>query len=204
MSRPVKKDERIDFFLSHSWHDDNALKWKELCKVVEAFKKKNGRGPTLWLDKVCIDQTAIADGLRVLPVNVVACDKMLVMWGETYPTRLWCIWEIFTLSAFMREEQLADRLEVVPFGGDGVEAKDPVTQVANFNVRDARCYDPNELAKLRTVIGAVGEGKFNDGIRKLAVPIKAQMDAAAKLAGSGGGGLLKSLTSGLSRSTKKA
>ena len=31
---------------------------------------RNGRYPTFWVDKFCIDQRELADGLRVLPVNV--------------------------------------------------------------------------------------------------------------------------------------
>ena len=38
---------------------------------------------------------------------------------------------------------------------------------ADIDVKNARCYDPNEEAKLRHVIGAVGEQRFNDSIIKL-------------------------------------
>ena len=38
----------------------------------------------LRLDKVCIDQSNIGDGLKVLPVNVMACRRMLVLCGPTY------------------------------------------------------------------------------------------------------------------------
>ena len=43
----------------------------------------------LSLLQVCINQDAIKDGLRVLPVNVMQCKKMLVLCGPTYPMRLW-------------------------------------------------------------------------------------------------------------------
>ena len=48
--------------VSHSWRDDAVLKWAALEKWCESFRRKNGRAPTLWLDKVCIDQDNIADG----------------------------------------------------------------------------------------------------------------------------------------------
>ncbi len=51
LSRPVRPGEKIDYFLSHSWHDDNGAKWRELVKIAERFKRKHGRGMTLWLDK---------------------------------------------------------------------------------------------------------------------------------------------------------
>ena len=56
--------------------------------------------PTFLLDRTCIDQRNIRDGLRNLPVNVMACKQVLVIWVATYPNRLWCIGEIFTLVAF--------------------------------------------------------------------------------------------------------
>ena len=35
-------------------------------------------------------------------MDVAHCCKLeLVIWGVTYPNRLWCIWELFTLVAFM-------------------------------------------------------------------------------------------------------
>mmetsp|Transcript_94718 Transcript_94718/g.271001 ORF Transcript_94718/g.271001 Transcript_94718/m.271001 type:complete len:86 (-) Transcript_94718:276-533(-) len=39
------------------------------------------------------------------------------------------------------------------------------------DVRNAGCYDPNEEAKLRRVIGEVGEERFNESIIKLSKSI---------------------------------
>lgn len=57
LSRPVRAGERIDYFFSHSWKDDPNAKLAALSKVVERFRSSNGRDPTFWLDKVCIDLT---------------------------------------------------------------------------------------------------------------------------------------------------
>ena len=54
-----------DFFISHSWSDDATLKYAKLQQVADEFEAENGRPPTFWLDKVCIDQSAIGDALRV-------------------------------------------------------------------------------------------------------------------------------------------
>ena len=35
------------------------LKWKELANWCETFRKNEGRAPTVWLDKLCIDQQNI-------------------------------------------------------------------------------------------------------------------------------------------------
>ena len=97
LSRPANRGEVIDFFVSHSWSDSPAQKWRAMQLVVEQFYQKNGRYPTFWIDKFCIDQNEIADGLRVLPVNVMSCRKMLCLSGKTYHNRLWCAWELCVL-----------------------------------------------------------------------------------------------------------
>ena len=57
--------------------DDPIAKYDKLCEMVNVYKMKNsGREPTFWLDKVCIDQANISDGLKVLPINVMACKQV--------------------------------------------------------------------------------------------------------------------------------
>lgn len=64
-----------------------------LKKIAERFKRKNKREPTFWFDKTCIDQNNLVDGLKALPINVMACHKMLVLCGPTYPTvSYWRAW----------------------------------------------------------------------------------------------------------------
>mmetsp|Transcript_12874 Transcript_12874/g.22683 ORF Transcript_12874/g.22683 Transcript_12874/m.22683 type:complete len:143 (-) Transcript_12874:131-559(-) len=46
--------------------------------------------------------------------------------------------------------------------------------LSKFDVADAHCYDPNEEAKLRRVITAVGEDQFNDRVRALARKCKSR------------------------------
>ena len=69
-------------------YDDGDAKFEALQKVGKDFRHRHGREPSYWLDKACIDQRNIADGLRVLALNVVACNGMLVLCGETYIGRL--------------------------------------------------------------------------------------------------------------------
>jgi hypothetical protein len=54
-----------------SWHDDPDVKYATLEAAAFSFRAKHGRDPTFWLDKVCIHQSRIGDGLRSLPVNVM-------------------------------------------------------------------------------------------------------------------------------------
>merc|ERR1712176_1718550 len=112
--------------------------------------QRKGRYPTFWLDKVCINQSCIADGLRALPVNVMACRKVLVLCGDTYAHRLWCIWELFILLAFTDLEAAMERLELVPLADGSLET------LCSFSLASAWCYDPNEQAKLQFVIHSIG------------------------------------------------
>ena len=63
-----------------------------LCFIVDIsalptyLLSTNGRDPTFWLDKTCIEDLHrsrhISDGLHILPVNVTACKPMLAAWGQ--------------------------------------------------------------------------------------------------------------------------
>ena len=114
LSRPVKKGESIDFFISHCWHDDPMLKWHALQLLVDEFTLKVGRQPTFWFDKACIDQQNMEDGLAMLPMNVMACERMLILCGENYPERIWCAWEICTILSFVSLEQALAQIVIVP------------------------------------------------------------------------------------------
>jgi len=47
-----------------------------LKELASDFKKKNNRNPTFWFHKCCIDQYNVKDGLKMLPINVMACEKV--------------------------------------------------------------------------------------------------------------------------------
>eukprot|EP00913_Durusdinium_trenchii_P031862 g29840.t1 len=112
LSRPLQRGETIDYFVSHSWSDSPERKWRALQLVADSFYRLNGRYPTFWVDKFCIDQRELADGLRVLPVNVMSCRSVLCLCGKTFPTRLWCAWELCVLLSFSSIEQALQQLVV--------------------------------------------------------------------------------------------
>ena len=121
--------------------------------------------PSFWLDKACIDQENIADGLRILPVSVMACNVVLATCGSSYVNRLWCIWELFVLVAFLPMESVLERFQVVTLEtGENEGVFSLSDQLLCFDVANAHCYDPNEEARLRKVIDALGTSKFNDKI----------------------------------------
>ena len=173
LSRPLKEKEVISFFISHAWNDDGKQKYQKLKLVAESFKSKNGQYPTFWFDKVCFDQKNISDGLKVLPINVMVCSKVLVLYGPSYSSRLWCIWELFVLFSFVDSTEAVKRLQLCPLLEDGDLSKN----LSTFDVTQAHCYDPNEEIKLRKVISASGgeEGgvkEFNLKIQNLATYIR--------------------------------
>eukprot|EP01045_Picozoa_sp_COSAG04_P009841 COSAG04_NODE_585_length_12348_cov_17.357907_5_plen_403_part_00 len=92
----------IDFFVSHSWSDDPKAKWAALQGVRRRFVLEHEREPNIWFDKYCIDQNAIDESVRRLPIFVVASQKMLVLLGHSYATRCWCMLELFVFSCCQR------------------------------------------------------------------------------------------------------
>jgi len=178
-----QQGEKIDFFMSHSWKDDPEAKFRALEGVVDRFKRKHGRFPTLWIDKCCIDQENITDGLKVLPINVMECRQMLVLCGPTYAERLWCVWELFTLFAFASKGEAQRSVEFVPFGAikESVDANTDASPMGalislkSFSLANAHCFDPNEEGRLREIISARGASTFESRIRELAVECEAAM-----------------------------
>ena len=47
----------------------------------------------------------------------------------------------------------------------------PLESLLHFKVGDAHCYDPNEELRLRQIIAAVGEQRFNERIRNAAAQV---------------------------------
>ena len=108
-----------DAFISHSWSDDGEEKFEALENWAAEFRQRESREPRLWLDKACINQTAIETDLQCLPVFLAGCDKLLILAGPTYTERLWCVLEIFV---FLRMGGTLDRVVVVPIDMASEEA----------------------------------------------------------------------------------
>ena len=121
----------------------------------------------------------IAEGLKVLPVNVMACKQMLVLCGTTYPERIWCAWELCTMFSFMRIEAALERIVLFPVD-DGTDTRSSglrrgsssqmagLRKLERFDILKSHCYDPNEEKVLRRIIKTVGVEYFNARLRSLA------------------------------------
>jgi len=168
VSRKAKLGD-CDFFLSHSWSDSYQNKWAALRKHAAVFRQQTGRDPTIWLDKMCIDQDNIDAGLAMLPVYLAGCEKLLVVAGHSYTSRLWCVMELFVFFAM---GGTADKLQVVTISDDSeIQASscDSTQSLLQLDVGDAHCFKREDEEHLLAVIEAAFGSftKFNQTARTM-------------------------------------
>lgn len=101
---------KCDAFWSHSWHDPPGQKWDAISEWAEDFRARYNRSPWIWLDIVCINQTAIKEDLQCLPIFLAGCNTFLVTSGATYTERLWCCVEMY-VSVTMTTRCEDDRVQ---------------------------------------------------------------------------------------------
>uniref|UniRef100_A0A7S2BVR7 TIR domain-containing protein n=1 Tax=Octactis speculum TaxID=3111310 RepID=A0A7S2BVR7_9STRA len=173
LSRPLEPGERIDLFISHSWSDDNTTKWLHLSQLAEKFHAQNSRYPTFWLDKFClrINNGDPTEALRGLCACIFACNRLVALCGMTFPSRLWCAWEVFVMTAFQHKSEAIARVELILLiSDDDVDVREAFRI---FDVATTKCYSPMDQHRLMRIIDAVGRSDFNDKIRKMAkVPLE--------------------------------
>lgn len=160
LSQNLRKGERIDFFLSHSWQDDPTQKLQIVQSVADAFQAQHGRMPSFWLDAVCFNQLNIAASLKCLPVNVLSCKKVLALAGPTYVSRLWCIWELYTRLVFVEMSVAIESHIQFEILGSDHDKSTILHSLKHFNLSETKCYDPNEESHVRSVIETGGEADF--------------------------------------------
>jgi len=102
LSTPCEPGD-IDFFITHSWSDDPVQKYAALQQLSERFQAEYGREPQVWIDACCINQSQIGDDLQCLPVYLLASQRLLVLCGATFASRLWCIWEIYVFFTMVKD-----------------------------------------------------------------------------------------------------
>ena len=84
-----------DAFMSHSWTDGATpggrdAKFRALQRWKDEFMKKEGREPTIWFDKACLEQSEdMNEVLQLLPVYLAGCRRLLILAGSTYTSRIW-------------------------------------------------------------------------------------------------------------------
>merc|ERR1712083_1174571 len=107
-----------------------------------------------------------------------SCKQILVLLGPTYPTRLWCAWELLTLFAFTEFDLALQKVVLRTIDPEGNSSS--MDALKTFDIRDAHCYDPNEEARLHTVVEGIGVDRFNGRIRALAEAIDSANEESSK------------------------
>jgi hypothetical protein len=97
--------------------------------------------------QACIDQLNIEASLACLPVFLSGCKQLLILAGETYSSRLWCVMEIFV---FVRMGGTRDAMVVKLLDATGSLA----TCLTEFDAGKAKCFLDGDRQRLWAVIEA--------------------------------------------------
>jgi len=164
----------VDAFLSHSWSDDGKVKWRELNRWAGEFERREGRKPKVWLDKACINQQKISESLAGLPIYLSGCQELVVLMGETYLTRLWCIMEIFT---FFRMGGSLDRVVVIPVAQTHQQMD---YNIETFRAENCKCFLEEDRQRLLAVV----ETGFGN-LRRFGYVVKSSLRKCTRMSNSG-------------------
>jgi len=168
-----------DFYVLHSWHDDRALRLATLARVTRKFEVLHRREATLWLDSVCVHPAYQEEALLCLPIYMQACRGVLVLWGDSFCERLWCVWELYAAFAFS-DGNISLTVAILRPDAAGGDAREEVwRRLEAFDLSLAHCSNPNEEKKLRRAIsGAPGGARaFELTVRGLASQLQLQLQA---------------------------
>lgn len=157
------------------WQADPAAKWLVLQSWADEFRQKHGRWPSLWVDIMCLEPSSLTVSVACLPVFVSASNALLVLYDETFLTRLWCVVELFaflvtaarvggTLDVRRLPPAALSRSTSCGEGARSLSAADMRTireQLATFDVRFAECSVPNDRDRLLDLVDAYPGGVTN-------------------------------------------
>ena len=83
-----------DAFISHSWRENGTEQWHSVMQWMSTFEASMGHPPTFWIDSLCLNQQHIDQSLAALPLYLAGCQQLVVLYGLSFPSRLWCIMEL--------------------------------------------------------------------------------------------------------------
>eukprot|EP00931_Biecheleriopsis_adriatica_P059582 TRINITY_DN35672_c0_g1_i1.p1 TRINITY_DN35672_c0_g1~~TRINITY_DN35672_c0_g1_i1.p1 ORF type:complete len:316 (-),score=33.99 TRINITY_DN35672_c0_g1_i1:21-968(-) len=168
---------QVDAFVSHSWHDNIHLKWAALQCWRRGFKERYGREPLLWIDAGCIDQSKVHESLPSIPVFLAGCTRLLILCGETYSERLWCLFEIFV---FRQIGKSSDQISVLFLYENTHQLEHIRDNVAAVDASHARCSKNSDRVNIMTALEAGGfDGLygFNEHLRSTFLSLIQPADA---------------------------
>ena len=100
-----------------------------------------------YADKACIDQLNIDESLACLPIFLAGCQKLLLLVGPTYASRLWCVMEIY-IFVKMGGERGAMDVMLLDESADAAL----VSHLARFDASKAMCFYDRDRQRLWAVI----------------------------------------------------
>ena len=132
---------------------------------------------------MCIDQgdpVKKQKGINCLPIFLTGCQRLLIVAGPTYCSRLWCVMEIFT---FMRMGGTQERIEVnmithKDHTHPAAAKKELKKQFATFDAAKAECFLPKDKHRLLAVVEA-GFGDFEEFNVKVRTAFAERLEAPA-------------------------
>ena len=110
----------------------------------------------MWIDKYCLDQDNLGEGLMCLPVFLAGCKSLLVLAGSTYPRRLWCVMELFIFLIMGGSHDDVD-LRLVCDVRDDAAREALLRDLEAFDATEATCtVQEDENRMLGAIAGAFG------------------------------------------------
>ena len=121
----------------------------------------------MWIDKYCLDQKNLTDGLMCLPVFLAGCNSLLVLAGTTYPRRLWCVMELFIFLIMGGSETAVD-VRLLCDNLNTAEREALIQDLESFDAKQAKCsVQDDEDRMLGAIAGAFGSLEaFSKKVRK--------------------------------------
>ena len=80
----------VDVFISHSWRDSPVEKWEMLNSFCNDFFRAHNREAKLWVDLYCLDPDSASEP-QYHPVYLMSSERLLVLKGPTFTSRLWYV-----------------------------------------------------------------------------------------------------------------
>ena len=129
-----------DAFVSHSWRDDSQASWAALAAWCHQFKIATGREPKIWFDRCCVNQQdeQIVDSIACLPIYIASCNSFVILYGQSYFHRLWCVMELFSY-VFMGGNVAS--IQIVVRAGD---ERKMLQDITDFDVHKCSCLHPQD------------------------------------------------------------
>jgi len=124
-----------------------------------------------------VDQRAIDLDLQCLPVFLKACDRMVVLCGPTYLSRLWCILEVFVYVHMGGSPEGIEVIQVVRAGFEQEDAKAIEDAFDTFDARDCQCSDAGDKRRILAVIEAAfgSLDRFNCTVQTITGQVRGQL-----------------------------